>query len=184
MLLFMSRYNYAQNNAAEIKAGAGYLSDEYLKNLAANALWGFLLFFLDHVFAVKTSGIYSADALVTVKNMGLQAGFSYEGERIYVTEINNGQGTYLCQAVNSTMASFQYKYFKGQKHYFYSGIDLGIKTGSMVTTNNNEQTVEKYSNLAYHLNTVDYHCENEIVFFIEPGFGAKGLMQAGALSRY
>ena len=175
LLLFISAAN-AQYKTVTFRAGAGYLSDTHAAEVLANSAGAILVsFFVNHDFRIKTSGVYSMDALVSLKDKHHQVGLSIASEKLNITEYNNDKSTNFNHDVFSVMPEYHYNYLLKPKSNFYSGAAMGVKFARYSgETDNINKTV-----FAYHFTLLGFTYGNTVACFGELGFGSKGLLRAG-----
>ncbi len=166
----------AQNKTITFRAGAGYLSDTHAAEVLANSAGTVLVsFFVNHDFKIVTSGVYSMDALVNLKDKRHQIGLSIASEKINITEYNNDKSTNFNHDVFSIMPEYHYNYLIKPKSNFYSGAAMGIKLAKYSGETDNKNTTV----FAYHFTLLGFTYGNTVACFGELGFGSKGLLRAG-----
>lgn len=174
LLVLVCACGHAQVKQFEIKAGLGYGSRAYLND-------GGVLFDIDlfntrsNTGPVTLEGVYHAGRL----RVGIVAIYDKNGHEEGTVDFNGNRRYYFKN--NSTvtlLASGYYSVIQHAHSSFYMGGGIGPSFNSMsdVTAKNAGGNTVK---LGYQLTGLGFEYHNIIGFFVEAGYGYKGILCGG-----
>ncbi len=175
-IIIISSKIYSQQ--IEIRTGAGYLSDAQISEAIGNGISNFFTAFFggSNNFRIITSGIYSGDALISIrKNVKLGLSYSYENLKIKYY-YSNDTFSVSNRYINTVMPCIYFTLFRQSKFSVYASTAVGIRFSAY---SKNYQEKRNKTTFAYDFVIPGFRYGNKFSGFLEAGFGTKGLIRGG-----